>query len=77
MYVLCLKLNRAHIQHISEVNTTTSYITKEQITATSFRLKMPSSDKAKDHEVLYNMAVFIWDPRWLTMCAVIRTMYII
>jgi len=22
------------------------------------------------------VAVRIWDPRWLTMCAVIRTMYI-
>jgi len=41
-----------------------------------FRLKKSSSGYAKNQEVLYNVAVRIWDPRWLTMCAVIRTKYI-
>ena len=40
-----------------------------------FRLKK-SSGLAKNHKVSYNMAVRIWDPRWLTMCAVIRAIYI-
>ena len=38
-----------------------------------FRLTKSSSGLAKNNEVLYNVAVRIWDPRWLTVCAVIRT----
>jgi len=41
-----------------------------------FRLKKSSSGYAKNHEVLCNVAACIWDPRWLTICAVIRTMCI-
>jgi len=41
-----------------------------------FRLEKSSSGYAKNHEVLYNVAARIWDPRWLTICAVIRIMYI-
>jgi hypothetical protein len=41
-----------------------------------FRLKQLSSGKAKNHEALYNVAVHIWFPTWLTMCAVIRTVHI-
>ena len=51
-----------------------NYIITAQVKATCFDLK--SHRQAKNHEVLYNVAVRIWDPRLLTMCAVIRTMYI-
>jgi hypothetical protein len=47
-----------------------NYIIKTWVKATCFDLK------SRRHEVLYNVAVRIWDIRWLTVCAVIRTIYI-
>ena len=41
-----------------------------------FRLKKSSSGYVKNHEVLYSVVARIWDPRRLTIFAVIRTVYL-
>ena len=51
-------------------------IIKALVKATCFDLKSHRQAKLRTVGVLYNVAVRIWDPRWLTMCAVIRTVYI-
>jgi len=48
-----------------------NYITKAQVKAKCFDLK---SRQAKLRTM--NVAACFWDPRWLTMCAVIHTLYI-
>jgi len=52
------------------------YIIKAQVKVTSFGLKSHRQAKLRTVKFFYNVAVRIWDPRWLTLCAVIRTVYI-
>jgi len=37
-----------------------------------FRLKSHRQAKLRNHEVLYNVAARIWDPRWLTIYMYIK-----
>jgi len=45
-----------------------NYVLKAWVKATCFDLKSHRQARFKNREVLYNVAVRIWDPRWLTMC---------